>query len=153
MSEHHRLDEGMRWRIVDRLEEGQSQAQIARELDITPNVISNLWSQFKTSRTVCRRPGQGHPRATTANEDRYLFLSAKRQRTATATQLSRGLAAAIGTSISSKTVSRRLHERGLYARKPVICIPLPLSHKRVRAKWCRENQNWTQLQVTIQSTT
>ncbi|GIY66256.1 hypothetical protein CDAR_549521 [Caerostris darwini] len=44
MSEHHRLDEGMRWRIVGRLEAGRSQAQVARELDITPSVISNLWS-------------------------------------------------------------------------------------------------------------
>lgn len=146
MSEHHRLDDGMRWRIVGRIEAGQSQAQVARELDITPSVISNLWSQFKTSGTVCRRPGQGRPRASTANDDRYLVVSAKRQRTATPTQLSRDLAAATGTSISSKTVSRRLHERGLYARKPAICIPLTPSHKRARAEWCRQHQNWTQLQ-------
>ena len=58
------------------------------------------------------------------NEDRYLFLSAKRQRTATANQLSRDLAAATGT------VSRSLLERGLYVRKIVICIPLtPLAQK------------------------
>ena len=44
MSEHHRLDEGMRWRIVGRLVAGQSQAQFARELNITPSVIFNLWS-------------------------------------------------------------------------------------------------------------
>ena len=103
-------------------------------------------SQFKISGTVCRQPGQGRPRAITANEDRYLFLSAKRKRAATATQLSRNLVAAAGTSISSKTVSRRFHGRGLYARKPAICIPLTHSHKRARAEWCRQHQNWTQLQ-------
>ena len=42
MREHHHLDEGMRWRIVGRLEAGQSHAQVARELNITPSVISNL---------------------------------------------------------------------------------------------------------------
>ena len=68
MSEHHHFDEDMRWRIVGRLEAGQSQAQVAKELDITPSVISNLWSYFKTSGKVCRRPGQGRPRTTTANE-------------------------------------------------------------------------------------
>ena len=52
MSEHHHLDESMRRRIVGRLDAGQSQAQVARELDITPSAISNLWSQFKTSGTV-----------------------------------------------------------------------------------------------------
>ena len=58
-------------------------------MDIAPSVISSLWSQFKTSGIVRRRPGQGCPRATTANKDRYLFLSDKRHRTATATLLSR----------------------------------------------------------------
>ena len=89
-------------------------------------MISYLWKQFQNSGTVSRRSGQGRPRATTANEDRYLVLSAKRQRTSTATQLSRDLAAATGTSVSRKTVARRLHETGLYARKLVMCIPLKL---------------------------
>ena len=131
MSAHHRVDEGMRWRIAGRLEAGQSQAQVAKELDVTPSVISNLWKQFKNSGTVARKPGQGRPRAKTANDDRYLVLSAKHQRMSTATQLSRDLAAATGTSVSRKTVARRLHERGLYARKPAICAPLtPLPQKR-----------------------
>ena len=78
MNEHHRLDEGMRKRIVSRLEAGQSQDQVARELDITSSVISNKCNQFKTSGTVCRQLRQGRPRALTVNEDRYLFLSAKR---------------------------------------------------------------------------
>ena len=67
-----------------------------------------------------------------ANEDWYLFLSAKCKRMSTATQLSRYLAAATETSISSKTVYRRLHERGLYARKPAICIPLTPTTERMQ---------------------
>ena len=68
------------------------------------------------------------PRATTANEDRYLFLSAKRQRTATTNQLSKDLVAATG---SRKTVSRD-YERGLYASKPAICITLTPTKERVQ---------------------
>ncbi len=52
MSEHHRLEEGMRWRIVGRLEAGQSQAQVARELSVTSSVVLNLWSQFQISGAV-----------------------------------------------------------------------------------------------------
>ena len=126
-------------------EAGQSQTQVARELDITPSVISNLGSQFKTSGTVCKQPEQGRPSATTANEDPYLLLSTKRQRSSTATQLSRDLADATRTPISSKTVSRRLHERELCARKPAICISLT-PQKKARAEWYRQHQNWTQLQ-------
>ena len=51
---------------------------------------------------------------------------------ATATQLSRDLAAATGTSISSKTVSKRLHERWLYARKALVTShSLPPTKERV----------------------
>ena len=35
MSEHRRLDEHMRGKIVGRFETGQFQAQVARELDVT----------------------------------------------------------------------------------------------------------------------
>ncbi|KFM71243.1 hypothetical protein X975_24107, partial [Stegodyphus mimosarum] len=55
MSTHHHLDEGMRWRIVGKLEAGQYQAQVARELDVTLSVISNLWDQFQNSGSVSRR--------------------------------------------------------------------------------------------------
>ena len=120
---------------MGRLEASQSQAQVARELDVTLSVISNLWSQFKTSGTVCKRPGRGRPKGTTTNEDLYLFLSVKRHRTATASQLSRDLAAATGTSVSTKSVSRRLYERGLYARKAVCLFAshsLPSLKERVQ---------------------
>ncbi|GBL74570.1 hypothetical protein AVEN_235484-1 [Araneus ventricosus] len=39
MSNHQRLDDGMGWRIVGRLEAGQSQVQICREFNLTPNVV------------------------------------------------------------------------------------------------------------------
>ncbi|XP_054709011.1 nephrin-like [Uloborus diversus] len=118
MSEHHRLGEGMRWRIVGRLEAEQSRAQVARELGVTPSVVSNLWSGCKNGGTVSRRPGQGCLRTTTPNKDQYLLLTTKCQMTYTVTQLSRSLAATIRTLVLRKTVARRLGERGLYARKP-----------------------------------
>ncbi|GFU86762.1 transposable element Tc1 transposase [Trichonephila clavipes] len=55
---------------------------------------------------------------TTASEDRYLALTARRNRKATARQLSSELAAATGAVASRQTIYRRLNEKGLYARKP-----------------------------------
>lgn len=146
MSSHKRLDDGMRWRIVGRLEAGQSQLQVATEFNITPSVVSNLWKQFLETGSISRKPGQGRPRATTDNEDHYLALTAKRHRYSTASQLSRELNAATGTRISRHTVARRLHETGLYARKPAVCIPLNPCHKRERLAWCRQHLPWTSLQ-------
>ncbi|GFV54364.1 transposable element Tcb2 transposase [Trichonephila clavipes] len=35
-------------------------------------------------------------------------------------------------------------EGGLYARRPVVCIPLTRQHRTARLQWCREHHNWTE---------
>ncbi|GFV28397.1 hypothetical protein TNCV_4715621 [Trichonephila clavipes] len=45
--------------------------------------------------------------------------------------------------ISRKTVARRLRGGGLYARRPVVCVPLTRQHRTARLQWCRERHNWT----------
>ncbi|GFX41636.1 transposable element Tcb2 transposase [Trichonephila clavipes] len=65
---------------------------------------------------------------TTPNENRYLAVTAKRNRWSTASDLSRQLSSATGTTVSSQTVYRRLGHIGLYARRPVRCFPLTATH-------------------------
>ncbi|GBN14676.1 Transposable element Tcb2 transposase [Araneus ventricosus] len=143
MSNHQRLEDGMRWRIVQRLEAGQSQVQICREFNLTPSVVCNLWKQFQVIGSIERKAGQGRPRATTATEDRYLSIIARRNRDATASQLSRDLYAATGSRVSRVTVSKRLHKIGLFARRPAVCVPLTSTNRRVRLAWCREHRDWS----------
>ncbi|GFV70404.1 hypothetical protein TNCV_4798231 [Trichonephila clavipes] len=52
--------------------------------------------------------------------------------------------AASGKQISRKTVARRLRGGGLYARRPVMCVPLTRQHRTARLQWCREHHNWTE---------
>ncbi|GBL75556.1 hypothetical protein AVEN_154895-1 [Araneus ventricosus] len=143
MSNHQRLDDGMRWRIVGRLEAGQSQVQICREFNLAPSVVFNLWKQFQDTGSIERKPGQGHPRATTATEDRYLSNIARRNRGATASQLYHDLYTATGTRVSRVTVSKRLHKTGLLARRPAVCVPLTSMNRRVCLTWCREHRDWS----------
>ncbi|GFU67318.1 uncharacterized protein TNCV_3556441 [Trichonephila clavipes] len=35
-------------------------------------------------------------------------------------------------------------EGGLYARRPVVCVPLTRQHRTARLQWCREHHNWTE---------
>ncbi|GFW43327.1 transposable element Tcb2 transposase [Trichonephila clavipes] len=46
--------------------------------------------------------------------------------------------------ISRKTVARRLRGGGLYARRPVVCVPLARQHHTAHLQWCREHHNWTE---------
>ncbi|GFX97699.1 transposable element Tcb2 transposase [Trichonephila clavipes] len=91
-----------------------------------------------------RRHGGGRVRSTTPAEDRYIVLSAKRNRRTTAQQVANQFLAASGKQISRKTVARRLRAGGLYARRPVVCVPLTRQHRTARLQWCREHHNWTE---------
>ncbi|GFT63503.1 transposable element Tc1 transposase [Trichonephila clavipes] len=59
----------------------------------------------------------GRVRSTPPAEDRYIFLSAKRNRRTTAQQVANQFLAASGKQISRKTVARRLRGGGLYGRE------------------------------------
>ncbi|GFV92641.1 transposable element Tcb2 transposase [Trichonephila clavipes] len=74
---------------------------------------------------------------------RYRPIS-KRNRRTTAQQVANQFLAASGKQISRKTVARRLRGKGLYARRPVVCVPLTRQHRTARLQWCREHHNWTE---------
>ncbi|GFW45567.1 transposable element Tc1 transposase [Trichonephila clavipes] len=57
-------------------------------------------------------------------------------------EIARHTTQATGRPISRFTVARRLHGGGLFARRPVRCVPLTPAHRRRRSLWCREHRNW-----------
>ncbi|UYV63350.1 hypothetical protein LAZ67_2003812 [Cordylochernes scorpioides] len=127
-----------KWQAIGRMEAGQSQAEVARWLAVTRNV-SRLWKKIKTTANVARTPGHGRPRVTTLNQDRYLSLLVRRNRRMTASQLRSDLNAATGVLVSTDTIRRRLHKKGL---SPIICVPLTPPQKRARKLWCRQHVAW-----------
>ncbi|GFU52654.1 transposable element Tcb2 transposase [Trichonephila clavipes] len=93
---------------------------------------------------VRRRPGAGRSCATTSTDDRYIQLTARRNRTENAAQLQRQLLLATGRRVSSQTVRNRLHEGWLYARRRMVCIPLTPRHRAARRRWAAEHRDWEQ---------
>ncbi|GFT09441.1 transposable element Tcb1 transposase [Trichonephila clavipes] len=51
--------------------------------------------------------------------------------------------AATGTTVSRQTAYRRLGHIGLYARRPIRCVPLTATHCHLRLTWSREHALWT----------
>ncbi|GFS93056.1 transposable element Tcb2 transposase [Trichonephila clavipes] len=123
MSSRHHIDDFMRGRIIGKIEEGRKITDVAREFDIAHNVVSRLWKSFKTTGMCSRRHGGGRVRTQ---------------------QVANQFLAASGKQISRKTVARRLRGGGLYARRPVVCVPLTRQHRTARLQWCREHRNWTE---------
>ncbi|GFW71243.1 transposable element Tcb1 transposase [Trichonephila clavipes] len=144
MSSRHHIDDFMRGRIIGKIEEGRKITDVAMEFEIAHSVVSRLWKSFKTTGMCSRRHGGGRVRSTTPAEDRYIVLSAKRNRRTTAQQVANQFLAASGKQISRKTVARLLRGGGLYARRPVVCVPLTRQHRTARLQWSREHHNWTE---------
>ncbi|GFU88414.1 transposable element Tcb2 transposase [Trichonephila clavipes] len=91
-------------------------------------------------RTAVRKVGGGRLRTTTAGDDRYIILQAKRGRRQSASVIAQQLTSATGRQVSRFTVARRLHKGGLFARRPERCLPMKVG---LRLQWCREHKNWT----------
>ncbi|GFV55215.1 transposable element Tcb2 transposase [Trichonephila clavipes] len=146
MSQRRRLPNSLRWRAVGWMQMGFSQADAARRLNVSRSVVQRLWDQYQSEDSVSRRPVPGRPRATTPAEDRFLALSARRRRTTTVPQLVADHFQASGRRNSATMVRNRLHNAGLYARRPVVCVPLNGRQRRNRLCWAREQVSWTQQQ-------
>ncbi|GFX43388.1 transposable element Tcb2 transposase [Trichonephila clavipes] len=136
------LDAFTRGRIIGKLEEGRSVTSVAAEFGIAHSIVSRLWRQFQITGTALRGFSSGRPRGTTPADYRYVVLQARRNRRQTAGEIARHTTQATGRSISRFTVARRLHGGGLFARRPVRCVPLTPAHRRRRSLWYREHRNW-----------
>ncbi|GFV71308.1 HTH_Tnp_Tc3_2 domain-containing protein [Trichonephila clavipes] len=104
----------LRGRIIGRLECGCNQLEVFEELEIAQSVISRLWQQFQDDGNTEHRI---RPDSSALFSYRY--------------------------DISRKTVYRRLEHIGLYARRPVRCVPLTATRCRLRLTWSREHALWT----------
>ncbi|GFU99951.1 hypothetical protein TNCV_236041 [Trichonephila clavipes] len=98
---------------------------------------------FKTTGMCSRRHGGGRVRSTTPAEDRYIVLSAKRNRRTTAQQVANQFLAASGKQISRKTVARRWRRRTIRTQTCCVC-PIDRQHRTAPLQWCREHHNWTE---------
>ncbi|GFX68242.1 HTH_Tnp_Tc3_2 domain-containing protein [Trichonephila clavipes] len=143
MAQRKHLDDFLRGRIIGRLECGRTQMEVSEELKISQSVISTLWQRFQDYGNVSRYYSTGRPRVTTPNENRYLAVTVKRNKRSTASDLSRQLSSATGTTVSRHIVHRRLGHIGQYARRPVRCVPLTATHCRLRLTWSTEHALWT----------
>ncbi|GFW53959.1 transposable element Tc1 transposase [Trichonephila clavipes] len=46
------------------------------------------------------------------------------------------------TSLSARSIRRRLQHSGLSARRPLLGLPLTQNHRHLRCQWCDERRIW-----------
>ncbi|GFT27672.1 transposable element Tcb1 transposase [Trichonephila clavipes] len=99
-------------------------------------IVSRLWRQFQTTGTAIRGSvvvvhEEPHPQMTGTLSYRPEETGGRQREKSLDTR----------RPISRFTVARRLHGGGLFARRPVRCVPLTPAHRRRRSLWCREHRN------------
>ncbi|GFU94917.1 HTH_Tnp_Tc3_2 domain-containing protein [Trichonephila clavipes] len=128
------LDAFTRGRIIGKLEEGRSVMRLQSSELLTASFHDfgdNFKLQEQLSGFSSGRPREPHPQMTGT-----LFY--RRQDSG---RNARHTTQATGRPILRFTVARRLHGGGLFARRPVRCVPLTPAHRRRRSLWCREHRN------------
>ncbi|GFT06767.1 transposable element Tcb2 transposase [Trichonephila clavipes] len=126
MSQRSNLIDSEAWRVVGRIEGGQTEAEVSQAIGVSQSVISRIWNRFLKTGSAGRRPGQGRRRATTPNEDCYLVLTARRHRNMNATLLQQHLRSATGTTVSTQTVRNWLHGVGIFSSRGTVAVGIIL---------------------------
>ncbi|GFT49206.1 hypothetical protein TNCV_2860441 [Trichonephila clavipes] len=136
------LDAFTRGRIIGKLEEGSCVTSVAAEFELLTASFHDFGDNFKLQEqlsggSVVVVHEESHPQMTgtlsympeeTDGRQREKSLDTNHRR--------------LDDRISRITVARRLHGGGLFARRPVRCIPLTPVHRRRRSLWCQEQRNW-----------
>ncbi|GFX10736.1 transposable element Tcb2 transposase [Trichonephila clavipes] len=96
MARRNHLDDFTRGRTIGKLEERRTVTSVASEFGNNKSVVSRAWKAFQTTGTANRKVNGGRLRTTTAGEDRYIILQAKRGRRQSASVIAQQLSTATG---------------------------------------------------------
>ncbi|GFV37431.1 transposable element Tcb2 transposase [Trichonephila clavipes] len=96
MTRRNHIDDFTCGRMIGKLEEGRTVTSVAAEFRVNKSVVLRAWKAFQTTDTSVKKVGGGRPRTTTAGDDRYIILQAKRGRQQSASAIVQQLCTATG---------------------------------------------------------
>jgi transposase len=136
-----RLTEAQRLQVLQLRHTGSSMQEIARLIGCSPQTVSNTLRRHQQTGEVADRPRSGRPRASTEAVDRRIARAARVNPFLSASAIRQELS--LTSSMSVRTVRRRLTDRGLFARvaqkKPMVSS----RNRRKRIAFARTHEHWT----------
>ena len=117
----------IRERVIKFSEEGKSSREIASLLSIGKSTLNDIIVKYRSGYGLKDRPRSGRPRKTSKKLDRIIKCKSTADVKKTAVEIARELKDENLANVSRSTVTRRLHDVGLFGR---IGIKKPLISKK-----------------------
>ena len=130
-----RLTEIQSGQAIALLMQGQRQQQVALQFGVNVSTIERLVRRLRDTGRVADRPRRARPCVTMPRQDRAIRLAYLRNRHVTATEIALTTVGNHNRHIQPKTVSDRLREFGLRARRSYIGFPLTRARRARRMAW------------------
>ncbi|GFV61902.1 transposable element Tcb2 transposase [Trichonephila clavipes] len=135
-------DHFTRGMVIGLRREGWSFHQIAADTNRDVSTVHRLWRRWLAQGNVARSRGPGAARVTSTREDRRIHRQAMAAPQATYTSIFQHVQDTLDVPISTRTISRRLAESGLYSRRPLRTLALTPQRRRARLEWCHARATW-----------
>ncbi|GFT50209.1 transposable element Tcb1 transposase [Trichonephila clavipes] len=102
------------------------------------------------------RRGRSHPpQCIPSREDRQIVRMAVTNCSVTSRTVAQPIEFVTHHSVSARTIRHHLQQSGLFAKRPLLALPVTQNHRRLRRKWCDERRmrvaEWNEVVFTDES--
>ncbi|GFU76176.1 transposable element Tcb1 transposase [Trichonephila clavipes] len=125
--------------IQDRVE---IRRKISSRVGRNQATVMRIWDRWMQEGTTDQRGRSHPPQCTTSCEDRQIVHMAVMDRSVISRTVAQHIKSVTHHSLSARTIRRRLQQSSLFARRPLLGLPLTQNHRRLHHQWCDERRMW-----------
>ena len=132
-----RLTLDARFRAIEMLQGGATQADVANQFGVHRHTVQSLWTRYQVMGLAHDRSGSGRPGASSQRQDVYIrgvHLRNHYQSAEATAQIIPGRC-----RVSGRTVQNRLRAHGIRPHRPCVRPLLLLRHRRARLQWSQNH--------------
>ena len=128
--------------------------KISKAIGIPKSSVRFWWKRYKQTGDVQDEEGRGRKRKTTERDDILMVDQVLQRENETSESLNKRFKTSKGTSVSSRTIRRRLKEHALHYALPLSKPVLSEVQRKNRLEWAKKHQNmdWSKVVFTDEST-
>ncbi|UYV84666.1 hypothetical protein LAZ67_X003040 [Cordylochernes scorpioides] len=142
-SSFDQISEFDRGRIVAYRDCGLYFREIGSRVGRSQTTIMRICDRYMQEGTTDRRVRSHPPQCTTSRADRQILRMTVTDRSVISRIVAQHIPSVTHHPVSSRTIRRRLQQSSLFARRPLLRLPLTQYHSCLCRQWCDERSMWT----------